>query len=247
MWEVHHKEGWVPKIWYFQIVVLENTLERPLDSKEIKPVKPKRNQSWIFIGRTHAEAKAPILWPSDGKKWLIGKDPQAGKDWEQEERAKRIKWLVGIIDSMSMSLSKLREIVKDREAWNAAVDRVTKSQTWFSDWTTANGSSIPSFLKSPHTVLHSGCYQFTFPSTVQEGLLFSIPSPAFVVCSFKMMAILTSVKWYFIVVLICISLIMSNIEHLLMCLLAICLSSLEKCLFRSSNLFLIRLYVFQPN
>ena len=83
MWEMDHKEGWVPKNWFFWIVVLEKTLESPLDCKEIKPVSPKGNQSWIFIGRTDAEA--PILWPPDGKSWLIWKDPDAGKDWRQEK------------------------------------------------------------------------------------------------------------------------------------------------------------------
>ena len=157
MCELDHKEAWGLKNWYFQTVVLENILESPLDSKGIKPVNPKRNQSWIFIGRTDAEAKAPILWPSDGKTWLIGKDPDAAIDWEQEKRAKRMKLLDGITDSMHMSLSKLREIVKDREAWHAAVHRVTKNQTWLNDWTTKNVSSIPSFLKTLHSVLHSGC------------------------------------------------------------------------------------------
>ena len=84
MWELDHKEGWVLKNWCFQIVVLEKTLESPLDSKEIKPVNPKRNQPWIFIGRTDAEA--PVLWPPDVKSWFIGKDPDAGKDWGQEEK-----------------------------------------------------------------------------------------------------------------------------------------------------------------
>ena len=86
MWELDHKEGWVPKNWCFWNVVLEKTLESPLDCKEIKPVNLKGNQSWIFIGETDAEAEAPILWPPDAKSWLIGKDPDAGKDWGQEEK-----------------------------------------------------------------------------------------------------------------------------------------------------------------
>ena len=85
MWELDHKEDWMLKNWCFQIVVLEQTLESPLDSKEIKPVNPKRNQSWLFIGRTVAEAEAPILWPLDAKSWLTGKDPHAGNDRGQEK------------------------------------------------------------------------------------------------------------------------------------------------------------------
>jgi len=84
MWESDCKESWVLKNWHFWTVVLEKTLESPLDSKEIKPVNPKRNQSWIFIGRTDAET--PILWPPDSKNWFIGKDPDAGKDWRWEEK-----------------------------------------------------------------------------------------------------------------------------------------------------------------
>jgi len=85
MWELDHKEGWALKNWYFQTVVLEKTLESPLDCKEIKPVNPKGNQPWIFIGRTDTEVEAPIFWPLDAKSQLIGKDPEVGKDWRQEE------------------------------------------------------------------------------------------------------------------------------------------------------------------
>jgi len=86
MWELDYKESWVPKNCYFWTVVLEKTLESPLDCKEIQPVHPKRNKSWIFIGRTDAEAETPILRPPDTKNWLIWKDPEAGKDWRQEEK-----------------------------------------------------------------------------------------------------------------------------------------------------------------
>ena len=91
MSELYHKESWVPNNWCFWTVVLKKTLESPLDCKEIQPVNPKGNQSWIFIGRTNAEAETPIFWPPDAKNWLIGKDPigkdpDAGKDWRQEEK-----------------------------------------------------------------------------------------------------------------------------------------------------------------
>ena len=86
MWELYHKEGWAPKNRCFQTMVLEKTLESPMDTKEIKPASPKGNQSWLFTVKTDAEAEAPILWPPDAKSQLIGKDPDAGKDWGQEER-----------------------------------------------------------------------------------------------------------------------------------------------------------------
>ena len=95
MWELEYKESWVLKNWYFWTVVLEKTLESPLDCKEIKPVNPKGNKSWIFIGRTDAEAEAPVLWPLDAKNWLIGKDPDAGKDWRWEEKGTTEDEMVG--------------------------------------------------------------------------------------------------------------------------------------------------------
>ena len=94
-WELDHKEGCAPKIWCFQTVVLEKTLENPLDCKEIQPVHSKGNQSWVFIGRTDAEAETPILWPPDAKNWLIGKDPGAGKDRRQEEKGTTEDEMVG--------------------------------------------------------------------------------------------------------------------------------------------------------
>ena len=96
MWMLDYKESWVPKNWCFWTVVLEKTLQSPLDCKEIQPVNPKGNQSWVFIGRTDAEAEGPILWPPDAKNWLIWKDPDAGEGWKQEEKGtkedKMVEW-----------------------------------------------------------------------------------------------------------------------------------------------------------
>ena len=137
MWELDYKEGWALKNWFFQIVVLEKTLESPLDCKEIKLVNPKRNQSWMVIGRTDTDAETPILWPSDTKNWLVGKDPEAGKDWSRRRSEwQRMRRLYDIINLMDMNLRKLWEIVKDRAVWHTAVHGVAKSWMQLSNWTT---------------------------------------------------------------------------------------------------------------
>ena len=139
VWVLDHKGGWVLKNWYFWIVVLEKTLESPLDSKEIKPANPKGNQPWIFIGRTDDEAEAPILWPPDANSQLIRKDPGGGKDWRWEEKKATEDEMFGCtISSKDISLSKLWEIVEDRGDWCAAIHGVTNSQTQLRDWTTIN-------------------------------------------------------------------------------------------------------------
>ena len=134
MWELVHKESWALKNWCFWTVVLEKTLESPLDCKEIQPVNPKGNQLWIFIGRTDAEAEVLILWPPELKNWIIWKDPDAGKDWGQDEKGTKQDEMVGWHHQLN-GFGWTPELVMDREAWHAAVHGVAKSRTQLRDWT----------------------------------------------------------------------------------------------------------------
>ena len=130
MWELDHKEDWVPKNWCLQIVVMQKTFESLLDSKNIKLVNPKGNEPWIFIGRTDAEAEAPILWQPNAKSQVIGKDPDAVKSWGQEEKQATEYEMIGWRYWLNgQEYEWTVAVVKDKDAWRAAVHRVTKRWT----------------------------------------------------------------------------------------------------------------------
>ena len=142
MWILDHKESWAPKNWCFWTVVLEKTLESPMDCKEIKQVNPKGNQSWIFIGRTDAEAETPILWPPDAKNWFIGKDPDAGKDWRQKgmtenEIVERHDWLEGHEFEQALGIGNGQGSLACCSPWGHKELDMTERLNWIEHWRTS--------------------------------------------------------------------------------------------------------------
>ena len=139
MWESDCEESWATKKWCFWTVVLEKTLESPLDCKEIQPVHSKGDQSWVFFGRNDPKAETPVLWPPHGKNWLMGKDSDAGRDWGLEGRRGRQDEMAGWHHRLNgREFEWIQELVIDREAWRAAVHGVSKSWTQLGDWTELN-------------------------------------------------------------------------------------------------------------
>ena len=192
IWELDHKERWVLKNWRFWTVVLEKTPESPLDCKEIQPVHPKGNHSWIFTGRIDAAAEAPIVYPPDAKNWLIGKDPDAGEYWRGWQR---MGWLDGITDSIDMSLSEFQVLVMDKKP-GMLQSTGSQSQTRLSNWIDTDWYISPSnllllsFLFVPDLYLNS----FSLPSVhcafgeFAWHLLFSDSLSCFLNCPYELLS-----------------------------------------------------------
>ena len=193
MWELDYKESWAPKNWCFWTAVLEKTLESPLDCKEIQPVHPKGDQSWVFIGRTDVEAKTPILWPPYAKNWLIWKDPDAGKDWGQEEKGATEDEMVGRHHQFNGHGFGWTLRVGDGQGGLACYSHgVAKSRTRLSDWTELNSilawrvpwTEEPGRLPSmgPQSVGHDWVTEHTWIQALVslfltiKGFCFSLPN-----------------------------------------------------------------------
>ena len=218
---------------------MEKILESPLDCKEIKPVNPKGYQSWMFIWRTDTEAKAPILWPLDGKSWLIRKNPDVGKNWGQEEKGTTEDKMVGWHHWLNGC--EFEQTPGNGEGQGSLVccSPWACKQLDTTDWLNNNrsgivgsyGNSMLNFLRSHQSVFYSGC---TILNSQQQRLRVSISLPSYEYLLFKkIIVILVGVNCYLIVALTCTYLMTNNIEYLFMCLLAICTSSWGKCLFKS--------------
>ena len=160
MWELDCEEGWVPKNWCFWNVVLENTLEGPLDCKEIQPVHSEGDQPWDFFGRNDAKAETPVLWPPDAKSWLIGKDSDAGRDWGQEEKGTTEDEMAGWHHELDGHESEWTLGDGDGQGtWRAAIHGVAKSRTWLNDWTELNWTEVRNcVLQMNSSLLVNCCY-----------------------------------------------------------------------------------------
>ena len=184
MGELSHKEGWALKKWWFWIVVLEKTFESPLDCKEIKPVKLKENQSWIFIGSTDAEA--PILWTPGANSWLIRKDSDAGKDWRQEEKGMTEDEIVGWHHWLNgHEFKHVLEVGEGQESLACCSPWGHKGQTWLSAWTTNNNGTLNEFYFQK---LSSNLY-FCWQNVMGSIVFYSLTQCSHNFCSVELLLI----------------------------------------------------------